>query len=365
MPVIHRYTDQNGFYILAVPYSLDTPVTYQVRDGLADMFTRMELTDGDRVSWSLLRPFIAINQLYTQQSGVTDSAEVMNNLSDLDSEEQAIAIDYFEQYFDLSGSQLTQLREFVKGETDTMPSDLTTELNSQLTTEGSEQSTTGANFDDQLLNNPIGNEAEFKKYLSALFDLSEQQLETLEHLLNGDLVQITPGLGSEFQERFTQETELSEAEFRKERLIKLVESSLREEFDDPAWVALSLRGVPGGFGNMEDKNYNYQDGVHTLLGLSDEQVQASKELFKQLDADLHDKTDGLDGVMISFKTLSRPNHHNAESEVDRMLRAIEYVYNSDITDIHRAHAVNYEYTMRTDDSDGIMKPGWDDRNIDV
>lgn len=365
MPVIHQYTDQDGFYVLAVPYGLNTPVTYQVRDGLADLFTEMELTNGDRVSWSLLRPFIAINQLYTQQSGVMDSADVMDNLSDLDSEEQAIAIEYFEQYFDLSSSQLTGLREFVEGETNTMPSNLSTELDSQLTAEVSDRSMTGIDFENRLLGEPIGNENELKKYLSALFDMSEQQLQTLEHFLNGDLVQITPGLGSEFKERLVQEDELSEAKIRKERLSALVESSLKEEFDDQPTVALSLRGVPGAFGHLEDTNYHYGGGTHSLWGLSDDQVQAAKELCKQLDADLQDETESPDGRMISFRTFSRPSYHNAESEVDNILRTLEYVQDSDLTDVHRAHVVNYEYSMRTDSSDGIMKPGWDDRNLNL
>lgn len=365
MPVIHQYTDQDGFYILAVPYGLSTPVTYQVRDGLADLFTEMGFTNGDRVSWSLLRPFIAMDQLYTQRSGVTNSAEVIDNLRDLDSEERIVAIEYFEEYFDLSDSQLTQLHKFIEGEKDTIPSDLSTELNSQLTTGVSGQSTAGIDAEDQLLNEPIGNEDEFKKYLSELFDMSEQQLQTLEHFLNGDLAQITPGLGSEFEERLVQEDELSEAKARREQLSALVEASLNEEFDDPAWVVLSLRGVPGGFGDLEDKNYHYAGGVHQLLGLSNAQVQAAKELFKQLDAELQDETESPDGTMISFRTYRTPSHHDTESEVNHIVRALEQIHDSDLTDVHRAHAVNFEYQMRSDDQNGLLKPGWDDRNLNL
>ena len=44
-------------------------MTYQVRESVADLFTEMGLADGDRLFWSFLRPFIAIDQIYTQQRG--------------------------------------------------------------------------------------------------------------------------------------------------------------------------------------------------------------------------------------------------------------------------------------------------------
>lgn len=360
MPVVHEYTDKEGFYILAIPYGLDTPVTYQVRDGVTDLFTQLEFTDGDRLSWSFLRPFIAIDQVYTQQSGVTDSAAIATNLSELGAEERAIAMEYFEQYFDLNSSQLEQLRDFTDGDRETLPSELRSELDSQLTTT-SNQSITPPESEHGVRNEPIGNKDELMTYLSELFDLSETQIQTLEYFVQGDLAHISPGLGSELADRLVREDELSEAQVRHERLVELLETHLRDEFDEQSLVRLSLRGVPG----QQGVNYSYGGGHHQFIGLSSDQAQAAKELFKQWDADLESENDFPSGIMISFRTYKRPNHHKAEDEADHITRALETIYQADLTDVNRAHLTEVAYAMNTDDQDALLKPGWDDRELQL
>lgn len=361
MPVVHEYTDIEGFYILAVPYGLDTPVTYQVHESVADLFTEMGLKDNDRVSWSFLRPFIAIDQIYTQQSGVTDSTDIANNLSGLGADERAVAMEYFEQYFDLNSTQLEQLREFTNGVREALPRELSSELDSQLTENFSDRPVTRTDSESRARNKPIGNKDELMKYLSELFDLSESQIQTLEYFLQGDLAHISPGLGSELEEILVREGELSKAQARRERLVELLKTHLRDEFNEQSAVRLSLRDVPG----QQGVNYFYGGGRHQLLGLSSDQAQAAKELIIQMDAELENEDDFPSGKMILFSLYTRPNHHKAEDEADYVIRALEYVYDADLTEVNRAHLTEIAYAMDTDDQSALLKPGWDDRDLNL
>lgn len=365
MPVVHEYVDQAGFYVLAVPYGLSSPVTYQVRDGAVNLFAEMALSDGDRVSWSFLRPLIAIDQIHTQQSGVASSDEVADALSDLSEKERADAMEYFTQYFELSDSELEELRAFASGSVQQLSPELREKLDSQLNGDLSDSSAEEIDTQFKSLNSPVGNETELKKYIIELLDLSEDEIGKLEYLLSGDLVQLTPGFGSELGDRLIQAEEMSVKDARNAKLAELVTSLLMDEFDEQDVVKLSLRGQPGSFGETGQANYEYYGGSHRLFNLSSDQAQSAKRMLKERGAASIEEEEYTNGIWITFTLVENASHHNVDAEVDNIIRTLEHVHNAELTDINRAHLTSLRGSLASDDTDFILKPGWDDRNLNL
>jgi len=148
---------------------------------------------------------------------------------------------------------------------------------------------------------------------------------------------------------------------RQERLVELIQTHLRDEFDEQSAVRLSVQDVPG----QQGVNYFYGGGYHQLIGLSSEQLQAAKEFFVQRDAKIENENDSPSGKIISFSIYKRPNYHKAEDEADHIVSALEYVHDADLTDVNRAHLTEIAYAMDTDDQEALLKPGWDDRDLDL
>ena len=69
--------------------------------------------------------------------------------------------------------------------------------------------------------------------------------------------------------------------------------------------------------------------------------------------------------MILFGVYRRPSHHQAEAEADHIVRVLEYVHGADLTDVNRAHLTEIAYAMESDDQEALLKPGWDDRDLDL
>lgn len=365
MPVIHEYVDQDDFYILAVPYGLDTPVTYQVREGATNLFRNMDLTDGDRISWSFLRPLLAINQIYTQQSGVTDSGELADGLTNLSEEEQDVAISYFEQYFDLTDSELDELRNLASGAINQFTPETKKKLDAQLNSDLSDEPTDEMNVQSTKLNTHIGNEKELKKYLIELLDLSGKEIGKLNYLINGDLIHISPGLGNELEDRLVQAEELSKNDVRRSKLFDIVESLLIDEFDEQDMLKLSLRGVPGSFGDIGQANYEYYGDLHRLYNLSKSQAQHAKQILKEWGADDVEEDEYTNGIWITFALLNDTHHTDADTVVDNIIRVLEEIHDADLNDINRAHLTSVEGYLGPDGTRGIIKPGWDDRTLDL
>lgn len=364
MPVIHEYVNKDDFYILAVPYGLSSPVTYQVREGAANLFTQMELSDGDRISWSFIRPLLAIDQIYTQQSGITDSGELADSLRNLSEEEKADAINYFGQYFDFTDSELDELSDFVNGINEQLTPDIREKLDSQLSGNLSDNKTDGVDVQSKALNSHISNEEELKKYLIELLEISESDIQKLEFLLNGDLIRITPGLGGELEERLVRADELSKEDVRKSELLDMIESVLINEFNEQDVVKLSLRGIPGSFGGVEQANYEYYGGLHRLYNLSKSQAQSAKKVLREWGADDVEEEEYTNGIWVTFELLTDPHQRDADTVMNNIIRVLGHVHDADLTDIDRAHLTSVSGNLASDSTEEILKPGWDDRTLD-
>lgn len=363
MPVVHKYVDKDGFYILAVPYGLSSPVTYQVRDGAANMFTEMKLSDGDRISWSFIRPLLAVNQIYTQQSGVTDSEELANALSNLDEREKSEAINHFERYCELTGTELDELRDFANGSKKELTPETREELNSQLSGNVTANVTDGPAVDQEGLTSHISNEEELKKYIIELLDISESNIEKLDYLLNGDLIKITPGLGGELEEKLIQSDDMSKKEVRRASLADMVESVVIDEFNEQDVLKLSLRGVPGSFGDVGHANYEYYGGNHRLFNLSEPQAQQAKRVLKEWGVDSIEQEEFTNGIWLTFELLNNPHLKDVEKVVENIIRVLNKVHEADLTDINRAHLTTLSGILAEDTTEHILKPGWDDRTL--
>lgn len=365
MPVVHEYVDKDDFYILAVPYGLTSPVTYQVRDGAANIFTEMELSDGDRISWSFIRPLLAVNQIYTQQSGVTDSDELADALSNLDEKEKSEAINHFERFCELTSTELDELRDFANGSRKELTPKTKEELNSQLSGDVTANITDGPAVDQEELTSHISNEEELKKYVIELLEISENNIEKLDYLLNGDLVKITPGLGGELEEKLIQTDSMSKKEVRRASLVDLVEPVVIDEFNEQDVVKLSLRGVPGSFGDVDHANYEYYGGPHRLYNLSEPQAKQAKQFLRERGVDSIEEEEYTNGIWLTFELINHPHHEDVENVVENIIRLLEKVHNADLTDINRAHLTSLQENLAEDTTEHILKPGWDDRTLNL
>ncbi|MEZ3165411.1 hypothetical protein [Halorubrum miltondacostae] len=80
MPVIHRYTDKSGIYLRS---SIDgTFVTFQLTPAAERFLRNQKYSDGDSISWSLIKPLWEEDHVYTGESGTTFSVSDVQDSSE-------------------------------------------------------------------------------------------------------------------------------------------------------------------------------------------------------------------------------------------------------------------------------------------
>lgn len=58
-------------------------------------------------------------------------------------------------------------------------------------------------------------------------------------------------------------------------------------------------------------------------------------------------------------------HHDVDTETDNIIRVLENIHEAELTDINRAHLTSVGSSLDSDDTDYILKPGWDDRKLNL
>jgi hypothetical protein len=347
MPVVHEHSDKEGYYVLAVPFQLSSPVTYQVRNGAAELFQSQGISDKNRVTWSFLQPLIAIGQIYTQQSGVEDTDDLADNLRNLEEKGRKKAVEYIEELFEISGREVKELRSFVEGTVDELSPDLKSELDSRISQSGGRRITLDEGTID-LEDPPLGTDEELKKHLISLFEFSDSQIRTLENLMSGGLFKITPEIASQLGDNLIQEGEMSGEELRRSRVTELLEKVLSE---GEGALEIYVRNVRGFFGKTEGFNFQYnRRGEFVLFNLSENQVQTVKMLATQWDAEEYEERHG---SLVTVRPTDPPSHHAAEDVLENTVRILREVYDGDLMDVSRAHYVDIHTG-----SDEIIEPGW-------
>lgn len=107
MPTLRKYKDKQGVYIRA---SIDgkTPFTYQVNFWAAKLLGNLGYGDGDALPWEVVRPLVAIGDIYTRKSGhdpdATDRLEAISkrDLAGLSPTQRELLAEY------LSSRELTE-----------------------------------------------------------------------------------------------------------------------------------------------------------------------------------------------------------------------------------------------------------------
>lgn len=103
MPVLHRYKDNDGYYLRANPPSINSPVTYQVHKTAESLFEAIGYGDGDSIPWNVIKPLRIVGHIYTQNGGVEpsdddfDPDESLTSTS-LDSDAEELLREHLESY---------------------------------------------------------------------------------------------------------------------------------------------------------------------------------------------------------------------------------------------------------------------------
>lgn len=365
MPVIHEYTDERGFYILAVPYGISTPVTYQVSQTTEKLFHDLDLVDGDNVSWSFLKPLLAVGHVYTQASGVTDTEQLFDEIGELSDPQHSELITYLISYLDITEEEESELREFINGETHTLSDELANKVQRGLDENTSSGRTISNISEESIRKDILSTQEELVQYLISLFDLSEDQIRRLQFFLQGDLVKLDTKLATSLNRELVIEATDEATVSKKEKLHELVSEMLFEISDVEAGLNLWIDEVVDPLVGREAFNYGYGPGVHHLFAMSEERSKAAKSVFKQWNADLISENEysGHDGAgTLSFET------HNGipqdvQQEVDRIITVLKEVYNAELEEVQKCHIMTPPHNTDVD-PDCLLKPGWEQDGID-
>ena len=84
MPTLNKYASKSGYYIRARPSSVDSPITYQIESEGYSIIESYGLTDGEQVSWSIIKSLKSLGLLYTDESGVIGADEFEPDPSQLE-----------------------------------------------------------------------------------------------------------------------------------------------------------------------------------------------------------------------------------------------------------------------------------------
>lgn len=365
MPVIHEYTGKKGFYILAVPYGISTPVTYQVSQTTEQLFHDLDLVDGDNVSWSFLKPLLAVGHVYTESSGVTDTDQLFSEIGELSDSQNGELITYLIGYLDITEDEESELRDFINGETQRLSDELAKKVQSGLDENTTPERTTSNIFEVDIREDVLSTEEELVQYLISLFDLSEDQIRRLQFFLQGDLVKLDTELAASLNRELAIEASDEATVSKKEKLLDLVSEMLFEVSDSEANLNFWISEVVDPLMGKESSNYLYSPGQHHLMAMSEERSKAAKSIFKQWSADLtsENKFSGHDGAgQLTFETHSGIPQ-DAQQEVDRIVTVLREVYDADLADVQKCHIMTPPFN-RDADPDCLLKPGWEKEGID-
>jgi hypothetical protein len=365
MPVIHEYTDERGFYILAVPYGISTPVTYQVSQTTEELFHDLDLVDGDNVSWSFLKPLLAVGHVYTQASGVTDTEQLFDEIGELSDPQHSQLITYLIDFLDITGEEESELREFINGETHTLSNELANKVQSGLDGNTSSERTTSNISEDGIRKDILSTQEELVQYLISLFDLSEDQIRRLQFFLQGNLVKLDTEIAASLNRELVIETSDEATVSKKEKLHELVSEMLFEISDTEASLNFWIDEVVDPLMGRESMNYQYWPGHHFLMAMSEERSKAAKSTFKQWGADLTSENEfsGDDGAgQFTFETHSGIPQ-DAQQEVDRIVTVLREVYDAELADVQKCHIMTPPYNTDVD-PDCLLKLGWEQEGID-
>ena len=75
VPTLNEYADKPGYYIRARPSSVASPITYQIRSEGYAVIDSYRVSDGDQISWSVIKSLKSLGLLYTDETGVIGTDE--------------------------------------------------------------------------------------------------------------------------------------------------------------------------------------------------------------------------------------------------------------------------------------------------
>jgi hypothetical protein len=84
VPSLNKYANEPGYYIRALPSSVDAPITYQIESEGYSIIESYGLKDGEQISWSIIQSLKSLGLLYTDQSGVVGADEFEPDTSQLE-----------------------------------------------------------------------------------------------------------------------------------------------------------------------------------------------------------------------------------------------------------------------------------------